>query len=126
MATPTGSLSVQPSVSAALLDILRFPLWWYTRGWVSFARMFFAPLRFLNEYLALSVLIENLAQPLFGDVTRGGRILSIFVRVGHVLVLVGAVGILAVLVSAAYLFWMLLPLVAVVEIFRIGLEALIP
>lgn len=126
MAILTASLSPGLAVSTVILDVLSFPLWWYTRGFAVFARVFFHPLRFLSDYLALPVLAENLAQPLFGDVTRSGRIMSVFVRTGHLLVLAGALSILAVLVSAAYLFWMLLPVVAVVEIFRIGLDLIIP
>lgn len=126
MTTRTAHPPAHSSVSGVFLDTFRFPLWWYTRGVMHFARLFFSPLRFASDYLALPVLAQSLTQPLFGDVTRGGRTISVFVRIGHFLVLLGAIAILGLLLGVVYLFWVLLPVLAVLQILRIGVGLFLP
>lgn len=108
------------------VDILEFPLWWYTRGLVLFGRTFFWPLVYYNQFFALPVLAVNLTQPLFGDYTRSGRILSVCVRIGHFLVLGTAFVMVSAALVVAYLFWVFLPLIAVAEFIRTLVSLLIP
>lgn len=113
-------------LESVVTDLLEFPLWWYTRGIRRFAQMFFSPVLFLAQYFALPVLVVNLGQPLYGDFTWKGRILSFFVRIGHLLVLSSGIAIIGLFLVFAYALWMLLPLMSVAQMFRLFVEFVLP
>jgi hypothetical protein len=76
-----------------LLDILNFPLWWYTTGLKIRLLNFKDKIKEINHALALSLLFRYLLKPMYGDYTRSGRIISLVVRLIHftVLSLVGLI-----------------------------------
>lgn len=64
-----------------VLDIVRFPAWWYSRGAVRAGQWYVRSLGDAIDRLALKVLAQNLGRPMFGDYTREGRIISFFMRI---------------------------------------------
>ncbi len=61
-------------------DIIAFPLWWYTQGFLWFASLLMTVVMETEHRLALRVLARNLFQPMYGQTDRIGRIISFFVR----------------------------------------------
>lgn len=74
-----NSFALQPLLDI-LLDIVRFPLWWYTGGAANAGRWYGAKLRDGADALALVILLKNFDRPMYGDYSREGRIISFFVR----------------------------------------------
>lgn len=64
-----------------VMDVLRFPLWWYSRGVVRGAQWWRRQLKNGSDLLAITVLAKNLGRPMFGDYTREGRAISFGVRI---------------------------------------------
>ncbi|MBI4414690.1 MAG: hypothetical protein HY566_00440 [Candidatus Kerfeldbacteria bacterium] len=64
-----------------VLDIVRFPAWWFSRGAVKAVQWYGRTLEDALDRLALKVLAQNLGRPMFGDYTREGRIISFFMRI---------------------------------------------
>ncbi len=65
-----------------VLDILYFPIWWYSKGLqrvLSYVRNSAA--FFIRRRLALGVWLKSMFKPMFGDYTKEGRIISFFMRV---------------------------------------------
>jgi hypothetical protein len=63
------------------LSIFTFPVWWYTEGlrmaWTHTKERY----RYVLRSTGLLIFIKNIAQPLYGDTTRQGRAISVFIRV---------------------------------------------
>lgn len=97
--------------------ILYFPVWWYSAG---LKKMF---IFIKNEVLSfaatlnLKILFKSLFKPMYGDYSREGRIISIFVRFFHFLFLFIAELVLIVVLLIVFLAWLLLPLIVAYFIF---------
>lgn len=79
-------LFVRFLVTDIVLDVVRFPVWWYTRGAAQVAAWYGQQLGFGIDRLALIVLLRNLGRPMFGDYSWQGRIISFFVRIVQLIV----------------------------------------
>lgn len=75
-------------------DIIYFPLWWYSRGLVSFARGQIEFLLNREKGLALSVWVKNIFKPMFGQNDWQGVLISVIMRIFQIIVR-----------SIAMLFW---------------------
>lgn len=60
--------------------VVKFPLWWYTRGLKQTAAFCFGSIRNRWQGLGLGVWLKNLFVPMYGDTSFGGRIISFFMR----------------------------------------------
>lgn len=69
-----------------VFDVVRFPVWWYTRGAFKTLVWFGEQLTYGLDRLAIPVLLKNLVRPMFGDYTWQGRMISLFVRTGQLIV----------------------------------------
>ncbi len=99
-----------------LLDILYFPLWWYTKGLKKVFSFIREKTKDLARALSIKILVAYLFKPMFGQYDRTGRIISFFMRCFQLLMnlfffLVGFIGFLVLLVI-----WIGLPVVAVYQI----------
>ncbi len=79
-------LFVRFLVTDIILDVVRFPVWWYTRGALHVAGWYGQQLAFGIDRLALLVLLKNLGRPMFGDYSKQGRLISFFVRIVQLVV----------------------------------------
>ncbi len=75
-------------------DIIYFPLWWYSRGLVSFAHGQIDFLLNREKGLALSVWVKNIFKPMFGQNDWQGVLISVIMRIFQIIVR-----------SIAMLFW---------------------
>jgi len=75
------------------LDILLFPVWWYSRGLLFVWRWSWQTLQDYVEYFALRIWIQNIFVPMFGQYDWQSRLISIAMRtvqiVGRSVFLVG-------------------------------------
>lgn len=74
------------------LSILSFPVWWYSEGLQLAWRHCRERFRYVLRSTGLIIFLKNISQPLYGDTTRQGRIISVFIRVvllGFILVYTG-------------------------------------
>lgn len=86
------------------LDILLFPVWWYTHGLLRMVKWVRESIRGYARLLALEIWIKNLFVPMFGQYDWQSRLISIFMRsvqiVGRGFVLIIIVGVLCAIFSA--------------------------
>lgn len=105
-------------IAEAALDILYFPVWWYSAGAWRAAKNGWHYFLLGNARLAPGLWLKNLLVPMYGQYDWEGRIISFFMRlvqvIGRSLALFG--WLLAVL--AAVIAWLLLPLFVVFQIAR--------
>ncbi len=67
-------------------DIIAFPLWWYTAGFVKFIGWAGAQASVQWQSIGVGVWLRNLFVPMFGQADVWGRIISFFLRLGQVIV----------------------------------------
>jgi len=93
---------------------LHFPLWWYKDSLIWWKRFFQNLLIFLDNKLAVSLMLKMLFIPLFHDASLLGRILSFIFRV--VRVVVGGLIIILTVVSMIFwwLVWLALPIILII------------
>lgn len=95
-----------------LLDVLYFPLWWYTRGFLRILRWAYNSLADVERQLALGIWLKAMFKPMFQDYTWEGRLVSFFMRVVLLIfkiIMFGAWVVAAVIVIGL---WLLLPITA--------------
>lgn len=63
------------------LSIFNFPIWWYSEGLTLAWRHCQERFRYILRSTGLVIFLRNITQPLYGDTTRQGRIISVFLRV---------------------------------------------
>lgn len=96
----------------AVIDVFRFPLWWYSSGLVQavrFARDFVVG---YEHSLALRVWVKNIFVPMFGQYDWQSRIISVFMRLVNIVGRGLALMLLLVIVIVAFLVYLLLPMMA--------------
>lgn len=99
-------------VRDVLFDVARFPRWWYTTGAVSAARFVWQEFQSFADRLSIRILFRNLLKPMYGDYSRSGRVISLFMRL--VVFAFHALGFVvwSAFLLAAFLLWLLaIPLV---------------
>lgn len=62
------------------LDVLRFPIWWYTKGTANVSRLVWQELLTILNRLSLPILFRNLLKPMYGDYSKSGRAISLVMR----------------------------------------------
>ena len=91
-----------------LWDVVRFPVWWFHRAFVSGALWWARQLADGEERLALVVLMKNLGRPMFGDYTKEGRAISFGVRLIQLAVSLVIFVLWFILVTLGWIAWILL------------------
>jgi hypothetical protein len=103
-----------------MIDILYFPIWWYTTGLIKRLKGFINNLNYLSRYLAIKILLANLFKPMFGQYNWQGRIISFAMRIlqlifSLVVFILGSIFLLIILIL-----WIVLIPIAVIEIIHFG------
>ena len=68
-----------------LLDLVYFPVWWYSAGAKKALLFCFHRLQDANAYLAPGLWFKNVFVPMFGQYDWQGRIVSFIVRLANVI-----------------------------------------
>ena len=64
-----------------VLDVVYFPIWWYSVGFVKLLRMCAERLANTARNLALGIWVRNMFTPMFGQYDWQGRMISFMMRV---------------------------------------------
>ena len=99
-----------------VLDIVYFPIWWYTRGLKQTTLALFGFLQNRERGLGLFVWIRNIFKPMYAQSDFAGIAISFFMRVIQIIVRGIAMVFWLSIALAGLLFWLALPLVTVSEI----------
>ena len=82
-----------------LLNLLRFPLWWYSAGLEAVARWLWEDLRLEWRRLGVRLWMRSWLQPMYGVRDITGRLFSVFMRT----VVIVARGVWWLLIAGIYL-----------------------
>lgn len=96
-------------VSDLILNVLYFPVWWYTTGALRVLRLIGRELQSFTESFRLRTLFQFLWQPMFGLTDPWSRVISVGVRLGHFFVLSLFTLVYTIMLFALFLVWLLLP-----------------
>lgn len=97
----------------AILDIVYFPLWWYTSGLVRAARFCLAILAWGNRTFAPGLWLRNIFVPMYGQSDWQGRIISFVMRVIQIIARIFALLIWLFACIVLFSIWLLLPVLVV-------------
>jgi hypothetical protein len=104
-----------------IIQILYFPVWWYTEGTLKIVRSVVTQVQALGRSLGLKILFQFLLKPMYGQADIAGRIISFFVRIVHFFVLLLWAIVYTVVLTSFLFFWLLFPLlVAYSIVFHLG------
>lgn len=103
-------------VSDLILDILYFPVWWYSKGLKKALFFVGRQIKRRSEDLALKILVVNLFKPMYGDYSFSGRMISFFARIVHLAIRLVLMIIWLALMLAVFIVWLVAPIVAVYRI----------
>ncbi|HSR88895.1 MAG TPA: hypothetical protein VLK22_00655 [Candidatus Udaeobacter sp.] len=102
-------LVLQRLLIETVLDVIYFPIWWYTKGAAHALRWCFNLLKTGNENLAPGLWLANLFVPMFGQFDIQGRIVSFFMRLVQILARTVALAVWLTLCLVLFLVWLALP-----------------
>jgi len=94
----------------AVLDIIYFPVWWYTKGALHAWRWCFDLLKRGNNNLAPGLWLANLFVPMFGQFDWQGRIVSFLMRLVQIFARAIALAVWLGLCLVLFLCWLVLPI----------------
>ncbi|MFZ5391509.1 MAG: hypothetical protein ACOZAJ_04535 [Patescibacteria group bacterium] len=63
-----------------LLDIVRFPYWWYSQGLKKVLLWCWQSFKLSRQKLALGVFVRNFFKPMYQDYSWQGRLISLLAR----------------------------------------------
>jgi hypothetical protein len=92
------------------LDVLYWPLWWYTTGTQKAAMRFVDTVRDGNQVLSVSIWVKNLFVPMFGQHDWQGRIISFFMRLVQIIFRAIALVFWIIFSMIVFFIWVALPL----------------
>jgi hypothetical protein len=84
-------------------DILYFPLWWYSRGFIYIVTALLEFLKNREKSLSLSIWMKNIFKPMYAQTDWQGILISIFMRIVEIIAR-----------SIIMLFWLLIALATLV------------
>ncbi|MFH0805122.1 MAG: hypothetical protein V1916_02915 [Patescibacteria group bacterium] len=97
-----------------ILDILYFPVWWYSKGLTRVGRYCLESAAFhVNRRVGLGIWVRSMFKPMYGDFTWEGRIISGFMRIFVLLWKLVSTVLWFALLVVTFLLWVLLPVAAV-------------
>ncbi len=101
-----------------ILDVLYFPLWWYSAGALTAMRFCFQLFSDQQTKLAPMLWLKNLFVPMYGQYDWQGRIVSVFIRFANVCIRSLVVIVWAIFYLIGFVLYLLTPLVLIGFLFR--------
>ena len=98
-------------------ELLYWPLWWYTRGFLNSLMFLVAEVRDQEQRLGVHIWVRNIFTPMFGQYDWEGRIISFFMRFVQIIIRSIVLVIWTVLVSIFVVIWLMLPIIIVYELY---------
>ena len=106
-------LVAQRLIIEFVVDLIYFPVWWYTSGVKHAGKFCYNFFQEANMFLAPGLWLKNIFVPMFGQTDLQGRLMSIFMRIVNV---IGrSIGLLIWLIITLIMFviWWLFPVFVV-------------
>ena len=94
-----------------LLDVVYFPVWWYTKGLKRIAIACLHTIQDTNISLAPGLWLRNLFVPMFGQTDWQGRLTSVFMRAVNVSGRGIALLVYMIIIFHVFLFWIAFPFI---------------
>lgn len=104
-------IALQRLFLEAILDIVYFPIWWYTSGVVHATRVVGRHIAAGNEALAPGLWLRNIFVPMFGQYDITGKIISFFMRLVQIIVRSIALFLWIIFLVVMGLAWLAWPIV---------------
>ncbi|MFH1509401.1 MAG: hypothetical protein ABIE68_04515 [bacterium] len=98
-------------------DVLNFPIWWYTKGFLRLLKFVGKQLVYFEKILGLLIKIKNLFKPMFQDYTFAGLVIGIIIRTFVLTFDIILYFLILVVAVLTILFYLLLPIFVVRQIF---------
>ncbi len=99
-----------------IVGVIFFPFWWYSLGFVSFARKVFSFLQEEQRVLGFTVWLKNIFVPMYGQHDFSGRLISFVIRLFQIVVRGLALIFWALLSLIALIIWLALPFLLLIAI----------
>lgn len=99
-------------VLEAVMDIVRFPLWWYSHGLLRALRFAKEMIVGYERSLAVHIWVKNIFVPMFGQYDWQSRIISVFMRVVNIVGRGIALMLVGLVITAGTVAYVALPIVA--------------
>jgi hypothetical protein len=107
---PMAIIILQRLLIEAAIDIIYFPLWWYTAGIRYMLSKVGALFKAGNAFLAPGLWLKNLFVPMFGQYDWQGRVVSFFMRLVQIIFRTAALAVWLACCFLFFLLWLALPL----------------
>ena len=108
--------SVKFVLHEILIDIVYWPIWWYTKGAQSAFKKMFNTILQGNEELGLTLWVKNIFRPMFGQYDWQGRLISFFMRLFQIIIRFIILCFWIIFSVIIFFIWMILPLFIVSQI----------
>lgn len=103
-------LLAQRLLLTAFLDVLFFPVWWYTRGTQRALVWCGDRIASANDQLAPGLWLKNIFVPMFGQSDLQGRLMSFFMRLMNVIFRTIGLIFWSFGVGILFMIWIMLPI----------------
>jgi len=104
-------------IISLLLEIVYFPIWWYSVGFFRFLKNVWNFLKDQENSLGFWVWAKNIFVPMYGQSDWAGRLISFFVRLVQVVFRGFALLLWAIICLFVLIFWLILPLLLLLALF---------
>lgn len=115
-----SSLFAMPMIAAIIVswfwELIYFPFWWYTEGFLQLSRALFGYLGDEFTGLGIAVWSRNLFIPMYGQRDIGSRLISFFMRLVQIIFRFLYWLLLSCLVFLLIIIWLAAPILAISEL----------
>ncbi len=91
-------------------DVVAFPVWWYTQGFVLWSDVVWREIRHAGVVLDVGIWLRNLFVPMYGVRDIAGRVMSFVMRLMQIIARSLAYGVVLMIGAGALLVYLLLPI----------------
>ena len=102
-----------------ILDVLYFPVWWYSRGMILALKWTFGEIAAAQEFLGVRIWVVNIFKPMYGQQDIASKIISFFMRVFQIILRLIILLLFCVFYLLIFIIYLALPAVV---IYGIGLH----
>lgn len=106
-------LTLQRLTIQFFLDIIYFPVWWYTSGLLAAFSFLRARIRDGNDQFVPLLWLKNIFVPMYGQYDWQGRIMSVFMRIVNIIARTIALLIWSTVIFLIILLWILAPILLI-------------